>query len=259
MKLPYELKIFHRNPQTRLAGPELKKVHALGKSPVISVTPAGSTEATLIAESGFICEYLAEHFGGDGPNSLVPQRWKEGMEAMVCGETEEWMRYKYFLYYAEGSLMGFMVLSLIALRKSMLFYQSLARLRTIILTGALLEIQNSPVPFFIKPITRQVGQKLLDGFITPNITTHFGFLEENLRTAAKAEGGKPYLCGSKLTAADILMSFPLIAAKSGRGGVMDKEKYPLLVDFIDRLEEEPGYKKSVAKIVEVEGSFSATL
>ncbi len=34
--VPYEMKRYQRNPETRLAPPELKAVHPLGKSPVIT-------------------------------------------------------------------------------------------------------------------------------------------------------------------------------------------------------------------------------
>jgi glutathione S-transferase len=115
LKVPYELEIFHRNKETKLADPELKKVHALGKSPVITVTQAGSTEPTVIAESGFIVEYLLDHFGSG--STLLPKRYREGQEGKVGGETEEWLRFKYFLHYAEGSLMSLMVLALVALSK----------------------------------------------------------------------------------------------------------------------------------------------
>jgi glutathione S-transferase len=53
-----------------------------------------------------------------------------------------------------------------------------------------------------------------------------------------------------------LISFPLIAAK-GRGGLIPKEGYPLLRAYVDMLEEEKGYKKSIAKVEEVDGKFSA--
>lgn len=104
--------IFHRNPKTHLANSDLKAIHALGKSPVLSITPADGDKPLLIAESGFIVEYLADHFGKE--TTLLPKRWREGSEGKVGGETEEWMRYKYFLHYAEGSLMGFLVLGLVA-------------------------------------------------------------------------------------------------------------------------------------------------
>lgn len=58
----------------------------------------------MVAESGNITEYLLEHFGGE-TNGLLPKRWKEGKEGQVGGESEEYLRYRYFMHYAEGSLM----------------------------------------------------------------------------------------------------------------------------------------------------------
>lgn len=109
--MPYELKIFHRDSKTKFAPPELKEVHPLGKSPIIKITPAGSIDSVTIAESGNIIEYLLDHFGQN--SSLLPKRWREGQEGKVAGETEEWLRYKYYLHYAEGSLMGLMIVRLI--------------------------------------------------------------------------------------------------------------------------------------------------
>ncbi|CAL3965532.1 unnamed protein product, partial [Diplocarpon coronariae] len=45
--------------------------------------------------------------------SLLPKRYQEGQEGRLGGETEEWMRYRYFMHYAEGSLMTLMVLALV--------------------------------------------------------------------------------------------------------------------------------------------------
>jgi len=228
LSVPYELEIFHRNKETKLAPPELKKVHALGKSPIISVTNPGSTEPVIIAESAFIVEYLLDHFSAG--SKLLPKRYREGLEGKVGGETEEWLRFRYFMHYAEGSLMSLMLLSLVTL-----------------------QIKKSPVPFFIKPITSGVANKINSSFLEPSFVTHFTFLESQLTSSP--DGGL-YLCGPHLTGADILLSFPLIAGR-GRAGITE-EKYPKLWAYIDRLEEEPGYKKAAQKIVEIEGSFEAT-
>lgn len=48
--LPYEIKLYKRDPRTRLAPPELKRVHPLGKSPVIT------DGDRVVAESGAILE-----------------------------------------------------------------------------------------------------------------------------------------------------------------------------------------------------------
>lgn len=83
------------------------------------------------------------------------------------------------------------------------------------------------------------------------------FLEDQLKTAP--EGG-PFLCGKELTAADILISFPVIAAKWR--ALQDKkqqEKYPLLLAYANRLEGIEGYKKAVTKIEAIDGFFSASM
>ena len=56
--LPYEVKRYARDPKTMLAPAELKAVHPLGKSPVIT------DEGRTIAESGAIIEYLVAKAGG---------------------------------------------------------------------------------------------------------------------------------------------------------------------------------------------------
>ncbi|KAL3423621.1 glutathione s-transferase [Phlyctema vagabunda] len=229
LKVPYELQIFHRDPKTQLAPPELKEVHALGKSPVISITGPGSDTPVLIAESGLIIEYLLDHFANG--STLLPTRYKEGQEGKIGGETETWLRFKYFLHYAEGSLMPLLLTSLLAGR-----------------------IKNSPVPFFLKPVTSGVAGKITTGYLDPNYLSHFTFLESQI---SSSPGNGQYLCGPDLTGADILLSFPLIAAK-GRAGLTE-DKYPKLHAYVERLENEPGYKKASEKIIEIEGKFEAIL
>jgi len=91
--LPYEVRYYERDTQTMLAPPELRKVHPLGKSPVIT-----DGELTL-AESGAILEYLAQRYG-DGRFRPAPG-------------TPEAVRYLYWMHYAEGSLMPPLLLKLV--------------------------------------------------------------------------------------------------------------------------------------------------
>jgi glutathione S-transferase len=91
--LSYQIKRYQRDPQTMLAPPELRAVHPLGKSPVI--TDDGNT----IAESGAIVEYLVERYGN---GRLVP-----------AAGTPQRLRYTYWLHYAEGSAMLPLLLKLI--------------------------------------------------------------------------------------------------------------------------------------------------
>jgi glutathione S-transferase len=89
----YEVKRYERDPKTMLAPPELKAVHPLGKSPV--VTDGDHT----LAESGAILEYLVERYGG---GRLIPP-----------AGTPERLRYRYWMHYAEGSAMPPLLLKLV--------------------------------------------------------------------------------------------------------------------------------------------------
>ena len=86
--LDYEIKKYQRDPKTMLAPPELKAVHPLGKSPVIS------DNGTVVAESGAIVEYLV---GRLAPKPDTPER----------------LRYTYFLHFAEGSAMPPLLMKLV--------------------------------------------------------------------------------------------------------------------------------------------------
>jgi glutathione S-transferase len=92
--LPYELVKYQRMEGIPLAPPELKEVHPLGKSPVI-------TDGTrTIAESGAIIEYVIDTYG---KGRLKP---KAG--------TDEYWRYVEWMHFAEGSAMVPLLLALYA-------------------------------------------------------------------------------------------------------------------------------------------------
>jgi glutathione S-transferase len=111
-------------------------------------------------------------------------------------------------------------------------------------------VKDAPVPFFIKFIPRFVASQVEQAFLTRNIFAHFDFLENQLHTAP---GGGPFFCGKELTAVDIMLSFPLIAAQTR---VPVGDKYPLLTGYVDRLQNMEGYKKAVQKVEEMEESVA---
>lgn len=102
--------VFHRD-KDMFAPPELEKVHQLGKSPLVGITPEGSSSELILAESGFIAQYLCDHFAQG--TTMMPRRYKDAQDGKVCGETEEWMRLQYYLQYVEGSLMPPLIVALI--------------------------------------------------------------------------------------------------------------------------------------------------
>ncbi|MGV8939481.1 MAG: glutathione S-transferase family protein [Allorhizobium sp.] len=88
----YEVVNYKRSPDMR-APDALKRIHPLGKSPVIE------DNGKVIAESGAIIEYLIDTYGDD---HLRPP---QGSDARL--------RYRYWLHYAEGSAMPLLVMKLI--------------------------------------------------------------------------------------------------------------------------------------------------
>ncbi len=83
--LPYEVKPYQRDAQTRLAPPELKEVNPLGKSPVIT------DGDRPILESGAIVDYLIRRHGG---GRLQPDP-----------ATAAYDDYVQWLHFSEGSAM----------------------------------------------------------------------------------------------------------------------------------------------------------
>jgi len=92
LELPYEIKHYQRDAKTQLAPPELKAIHPLGKSPVVT------DDGAVIAETGAILEYIVEKAGGRlRPAAGTPDR----------------LRWTYWLHYSEGSLMPPLLMRLI--------------------------------------------------------------------------------------------------------------------------------------------------
>ena len=83
--LPYEIKHYARDATTQLAPPELKAVHPLGKSPVL-------TDGTqTVIESGAIIDYIVRRHGGGRLRPAV--------------DTHDYESYLQWLHYSEGSAM----------------------------------------------------------------------------------------------------------------------------------------------------------
>ena len=94
LELPYDIVRYQRDAKTMLAPPELRRVHPLGKSPVVT-----TGDGLVLAESGAIVETVIERFG-------------QGRLAPLAGSPEA-LRYRYWLHYAEGSAMPPLLLKLV--------------------------------------------------------------------------------------------------------------------------------------------------
>lgn len=192
LEVPYELKRYERHPKTMRAPDSLTTIHPLGKSPVLE--HAGRT----IAETGAIVEYVLDSLAG---GALRPE-----------AGTDDFFRYRFFLHYAEGSLMTPLLVKLI-----------------------MGQVRNAPVPFFLKPIMKGVASKVDGNFSDPEIEKHLKFLDKEL-------DGREWFAGD-LSGADIMMSFPLEAA----GSRADLSRFSNVKAFVARVHERPAYARGLER------------
>jgi glutathione S-transferase len=176
--LPYEVRRYERDRKTMLAPPELRRVHPLGKSPVLE------DDGRILAETGAIVDYLVEKAGRLGPPA----------------HRDAVLRYRHFLHYAEGSLMPPLLVMLVVRRLGLLG----------------------------RPARRPI-QKMID--------SHLDWLESEL-------AGRDWFAGDEFTAADVMMSFPLEAARH-RAGL--GESRPNLIDWLERIHARPAYGAALKK------------
>ncbi|MBX3647530.1 MAG: glutathione S-transferase [Rhodocyclaceae bacterium] len=141
--VPYEIVRYQRHRKTRLAPPELRAVHPLGKSPVIT------DGDVTVAESGAILEYLAERYGRDAPGDLAGLLPQPG--------TPEHLQCRFWMHFAEGSLMNWLVMKLV-----------------------FMTIPTQPMPFFVRPIARKLCNQVLKKLVDPNVNSALAYIEDHL-------------------------------------------------------------------------------
>lgn len=190
--LPYEIKHYRRT-RAFLAPKELKAVHPLGKSPV--VTWGDKT----LAESGAILQYLAETH----PNT----------DLTVPVFDPAYADYLYWLHAAEGSMMPWLVMKLVFQR-----------------------VPKAPMPFFVRPVARNLCGRVIKSLVQPNIDTHLAAIEDWLRD-------RTWFAGDRMTLADIQMSYPLEAASSRT----DLGDYPAVNAYLERIRTLPAYRAALEK------------
>lgn len=192
--VPYDINVYSRGSDMR-APESLKAVHPLGKSPVIE------DGGKVIAESGAIIEYLIDAYGGQ---ALRP-----------AAGTDERLRYRYFLHYAEGSAMPLLVMKLV-----------FAKL-------------PSQVPLLIRPIAALIAKGAAKSFIDPQLEDHVAFWESEL-------GRDGYFAGGEFSAADIAMSFPLEAAMSR---IERGRERPLtsVRRYLEAIRSRPAYQRALSR------------
>ncbi|MEM9074825.1 MAG: glutathione S-transferase [Myxococcota bacterium] len=186
----YRIERYQRNPKTMRAPETLRKVHPLGRAPILEL------EGETYFESGAILDELA-----DRHPSLRP-----------AADSPAFRRYRFFLHYAEGSVMPPLLVRLI-----------------------IGQLRGPKIPFLVRPITKGVADKVDAAYTDPEVRNHLDFLESELE-------GREYLCGD-FSAADIQISYPIEAADH-RGGLGSRSN---LRAYLERLRGRPAYQRAIEK------------
>ncbi|MGM0832411.1 glutathione S-transferase [Halomonas qinghailakensis] len=191
--LDYEIEVYQRDSKTQQAPESLKKIHPLGKSPII-------TDGELVvAESGAIIDYLVNCYGESKEHSIDERR-------------NEWVNYRYWLHYAEGSLMPLLVMGLVF---SQIPKQS---------------------PWLIRPLAKGISSTVQQRFINPQLKQHLHLVETHLEKHGNFAGVWP-------SGADIQMSFPLQAIAA----TQSLTSYPAIASFVSRIENDPAWQRVVER------------
>jgi len=192
LELPYEIVKYERDPKTMLAPSTLRAIHPLGKSPVITDGDA------KLAESGAIIEYLVDTYG-KGKLSPAPG-------------TPAYRDYRYFLHYAEGSLMPLLLMKLVFNKV------------------------KTDAPFVIRPIAKAIAGQVSSRFLDPNIANHLKFLGDHLAKHT-------WFAGDAFSGADVQMSFPIEGAVARAGSSVPAK----LAEWLARVQARPAYRKALER------------
>lgn len=120
-------------------------------------------------------------------------------------------RYRYWMYAAEGSYMPPLVMTLFLNR-----------------------METAPMPFFARPVARKLVKAVRDSYLDHTMKAQYDYLEAEL-------GRTPWLAGGEITAADIIMSFP-VEAFSSRG---PSAGYPNIAAYRQRFQARPAYVRAL--------------
>lgn len=194
--LDYQIQHYQRDARTMLAPPELMAVHPLGKSPVLS------DAENSVAESGAIIEYVLDRY--DSEQRLRP-----------APGSADFLRFRYWLHYAEGSAMPPLLLKLIFDR-----------------------LPKPPMPFFLRPAAGLIAAGIKAKFVHPQLERHLAFQEQHLTQF-------PWFAGAEFSAADIQMSFAVEGARSR--GVLAGDTHPQLCAFLERIHARPAYQQALQR------------
>ncbi|CAI4301641.1 BDC_1c_G0031310.mRNA.1.CDS.1 [Saccharomyces cerevisiae] len=153
LKLDYEIVPYKRNQDFR-APEDAKKIHPLGRFPVVELEDRTTGKKKVLAESGYIFHYILQHLDSKG--------------LLKNNDPDQAEQIEYFLYYAEGSLqLPLMVEFILSMTK------------------------KAPIPFPLSYLSGKVADKISEKYSKGELQNQLKFVEgEIAKNQGYLVGGK---------------------------------------------------------------------
>jgi glutathione S-transferase len=136
-----------------------------------------------------------------------------GNGRLIPAGSAERLRYTYWVHMAEGTAMPLLVMTLVFNRV------------------------ETASPWLVRPIAKAIAGQVRSTYLGPSLAAVLSFMEAELGTST-------WFAGESLTAADIMMSFPVEAA-AVRTDL--RTTYPRLQAFLERVHSRPAYRAALER------------
>lgn len=143
LQVPYEVKTYKRDPVTRLAGDDLKAVHLLGRSPILT-----DGDLTII-ETNAIIEHLVRHYYDPSRVALGP---KLGEKTQASIDVAAWIQ------FAEASIMLHAIPLFYALKAGAVTEDGSATLEKVCARGLKIDLA------YVEDTLQKNGGQLVEGY-----------------------------------------------------------------------------------------------
>lgn len=206
-ELGLDYKLISYDRKNGLAPKTLKKVHPMGKAPILQ------DGTQILAESAHIIEYVIDHYDNNandnnpnGNHTTITHNLTTGKLLRPDYDTKAYEQYRYWLHFTESSLMPLLVMRL----------------------AFDMSIKKSPIG--IKQVAKLIKRGVEKSYLISTLHSELTLLNKHLAS-------NKWLCGQMFTAADIHLAFGIEQLNT-----KEKNQYRHLFDWLKRCQNRPAYK-----------------
>lgn len=202
-ELGLDYKLISYDRQNGLAPNALKKIHSMGKAPILQ------DGTRMLVESAHIIEYLIDHYDNTAKNNAVCN----SLNHLTAGKSlrpdygsKAYEQYRYWLHFTESSLMPLLVMRL----------------------AFDMSIKKSPIG--IKQVAKLIKRGIEKGYLTSTLHSELALLDEHL-------ADNKWLCGQIFTGADIQLAFAI-----DKLSATEKKQYRHLIGWLKQCQNRTAYQ-----------------